>query len=171
MRGMTHSPSKKHVVRPGRRADRAELVRMMCQLLAHDGITRAEATAEVRKWFADGQGLFVLDREGRGLSAFVHVGERLYAEGCDSSPVASAEEWFVDRGVRRKGVGRALMVAAEQWALQQGHTELASDTQLWNVRSQRAHARLGFRVAEKLVSFMKPLHRRKLGKKVSPPET
>jgi aminoglycoside 6'-N-acetyltransferase I len=91
------------------------------------------------------------------MGGFIHVGTRSYAEGATESPVAFVEEWFVDRDLRRGGHGRALMRAAERWARERGHHQLASDTPLRNRRSQRAHARIGFRVAEKLVSFLKEL--------------
>jgi aminoglycoside 6'-N-acetyltransferase I len=137
-------------------ADRAELARLFAGLARETGIELDEpAHAEVRKWSK--HGVFVIDRGGGRLGGFIHVGTRPYAEGASGSPVPFVEEWFVDRDLRRRGAGRALMDAAEAWARRKGYRELASDTQLENVRSQRAHARLGFTVAEKLVSFIKEL--------------
>ena len=138
-------------VRPANRADQRELARMLEALNPHDDFDRL---AEVRTWRT---GAFVVDRGGGRLGGFIHVGTRSYAEGATESPVAFVEEWFVDRDLRRSGHGRSLMRAAEQWARQRGHRQLASDTPLKNRRSQRAHGRLGFRVAEKLVSFIKEL--------------
>jgi aminoglycoside 6'-N-acetyltransferase I len=137
--------------RAATKADRPELARMLELLNPQDDFDRL---AEVTTWRT---GAFVLDRGSGRLGGFIHVGTRAYAEGAQTSPVAFVEEWFVDKDLRKRGAGRALMKAAERWASARGHTELASDTQLHNRRSQRAHQKLGFTVAEKLVSFIKEL--------------
>jgi hypothetical protein len=41
--------------------------------------------------------------------------------------VAYLEGWYVDRDVRRHGIGAALVHAAEAWARERGYRELASD--------------------------------------------
>jgi aminoglycoside 6'-N-acetyltransferase I len=64
----------------------------------------------------------------------------------------------VDADLRGTGVGRALMVAAEEWARAQGFTELASDALLDNSVSHAAHEALGFEVVEKIVVFRKSLN-------------
>lgn len=58
---------------------------------------------------------------------------------------------------RRHGIGAALLRAAEDWARKQGCTEMASDTRLENLLSQRAHASLGFQVAERSILYRKTL--------------
>jgi len=45
----------------------------------------------------------------------------------------------------------------EQWGLEVGCSELASDALLENVDSHRAHGRLGFKEVERLVAFRKSL--------------
>jgi GNAT superfamily N-acetyltransferase len=75
--------------------------------------------------------VLVAERADRGrLAGFTEVGTRLYAEGCDTSPVAYLEGWYVDRDVRRHGIGAALARAAEVWAREHGYRELASDALL-----------------------------------------
>src|ERR1700679_2362200 len=60
---------------------------------------------------------------------FIEVGLRSHADGCDTRhPVGFIEGWYVEPAHRGRGVGRALMRVAEQWALSQGCHELASDT-------------------------------------------
>ncbi len=95
--------------------------------------------------------------DGDGLIGMIELSERAYAEGCETSPVAFVEGWFVTPARRGQGVGRALMTAAEDWARARGHREMASDTQLWNAASQAAHARLGFEEVERVVAFRKTL--------------
>ena len=85
------------------------------------------------------------------------VGTRKYAEGCTSSPVAYLEEWLVDADVRRQGVGRLLIAAAEAWAVANGYTELASDTTLDNEISLASHLALGFTEVERQINFIKKL--------------
>jgi len=79
------------------------------------------------------------------------------AESCSTSPVAFLEGWYVDSDLRRQGVGPALVRAAEAWACSRGFKEFASDTQLANTDSQRAHAAVGFIEVERLVAYRKVL--------------
>jgi aminoglycoside 6'-N-acetyltransferase I len=88
---------------------------------------------------------------------FAEVGTRAYAEGCDSSPVAFLEGWYVIPAARGTGAGRALAAAAEDWARAKGLTELGSDTQLHNEAAISAHKALGFEETERLVCFLKRL--------------
>ncbi|NUQ20530.1 MAG: GNAT family N-acetyltransferase, partial [Gemmatimonadaceae bacterium] len=60
--------------------------------------------------------VFVIDHGDGTLAGFVEVGARPYADGCATSPVGYIEAWYVDADVRRRGVGRALLAAAEGWA-------------------------------------------------------
>lgn len=82
---------------------------------------------------------------------------RDYAEGCGSRPVGYLEGWYVIPEARRRGIGRALVEAAEAWARARGCTEMASDTELANRLSQMAHSRLGYEETERLVHYRKSL--------------
>ena len=88
---------------------------------------------------------------------FAEVGLRSYAEGCETSPVGYVEGWYVDESARRRGVGRALMRAAEDWARSKGCTEIASDTEAHNEVSQEAHERLGYERVETIVVYRRSL--------------
>src|SRR5689334_8176417 len=46
----------------------------------------------------------------------VELSLRSSAAGCHTTPVAYLEGWYVVPGARGRGVGRALVAAAEQWA-------------------------------------------------------
>jgi aminoglycoside 6'-N-acetyltransferase I len=98
----------------------------------------------------------VSEAEPGRLDGFVELFVRNYAEGCEG-PTPHVEGWYVEPRSRGRGVGRALMRAAEAWAREKGFTEIASDTQLWNEASQRAHGALGFREVERVVHFRKAL--------------
>jgi aminoglycoside 6'-N-acetyltransferase I len=101
--------------------------------------------------------VLVAEREPGELVGFVEVGTRDYAEGCESSPVAFIEGWWVESSLRRSGVGARLVAAAEQWGRAHGLTEIASDTELANEISQRAHRALGYQEVERLVCFRESL--------------
>ena len=59
--------------------------------------------------------------------------------------------------MRRRSVGRALLAAAEDWAIGQGCTEFASDALLTNTTSAAAHLALGFNETVQLRCFKKTL--------------
>ena len=101
--------------------------------------------------------VFVALRPTVGLCGYIEIGERGYAEGCESSPVPYIESWWVDEDMRRRGVGAALMQAAEKWARERGHVELASDALVENKLSHKAHRALGFAEVERIVVFRKAL--------------
>lgn len=102
-------------------------------------------------------GVFVLPREDGRLAGMVEVGERSYAEGCTTSPVAYLEGWWVDPDARRQGHGRALLRAAVAWARDRGHVEMGSDTDIDNDVSVDAHRALGFEPIQRLVVFRRAL--------------
>ena len=105
--------------------------------------------------------VFLAERSKRAIG-FIEVGLRSHADGCDGRrPVGYVEGWYVVPGERGRGVGRALLDAAEVWARKQGCIEMASDTWLHNRASQRAHLALGFEIAERSVLFRKSLRRRR----------
>jgi aminoglycoside 6'-N-acetyltransferase I len=100
---------------------------------------------------------FVSRRSEGGLCGFIEVALRPFAEGCQSRPVAYIEGWYVDPDSRWRGVGKSLVVAAEQWARSQGCKEMASDTEVCNLDGEEAHRRLGYTECSRLVHFKKGL--------------
>ena len=100
---------------------------------------------------------FVADRDDGTLGGFVEAGLRKYAEGCDTSPVGYIEGWYVDADLRAQGLGRALVRAAEDWAIAKGCVEMGSDTWLDNEVSYCAHLAIGYQEAERLIHFNKRL--------------
>ena len=139
------------------RADDAEWLRMRCALWPED--SAAEHRAGMAEWLARPDSVvFVAARAGAGsLAGFVEVGTRAYADGCNSSPVAYLEGWYVDPDRRRMGIGAALVRAAEEWARARGLREFASDALLDNLTSHRAHEALGFSEVERAVRYRKAL--------------
>jgi GNAT superfamily N-acetyltransferase len=61
--------------------------------------------------------------------------------------------------MRRRGVGGALLRAAEAWGIQQGCTEFGSDSRLDNRVSRLAHLALGFEETGCVRTYRKNLRR------------
>lgn len=80
-----------------------------------------------------------------------------YVNGTASSPVGFLEGWYVVPQWRGRGLGAALLAAAEQWAREHGCSEFASDSLLDNRAAHAAHRACGFEETERVVYFRKPL--------------
>jgi aminoglycoside 6'-N-acetyltransferase I len=120
------------------------------------GEDEAEDAAE---WLARPNAIVIVAERSAdaGLAGFIEIAARPYADGCDTSPVAFLEGWYVDEDVRRMGIGTALVRAGEEWARRRGYRELASDALLDNTTSHRAHVALGFAEVERAVRYRKDL--------------
>jgi aminoglycoside 6'-N-acetyltransferase I len=95
---------------------------------------------------------FVAEESNGALVGFLKAGLRSHADGCDvSRAVGYVEGWYVVESHRKRGVGRKLMAAVEEWARSQGCLEMASDALLGNNVSELAHAALGFAVVDRCV--------------------
>jgi aminoglycoside 6'-N-acetyltransferase I len=98
----------------------------------------------------------VADVDGE-IVGFAEVGVRAYAEDCLTSPVGYLEGIYVSEVSRERGVGRALVAAAEAWARKLGCTEMASDRELANDASGAFHAAVGFEEVVRIVCYKKAL--------------
>jgi len=144
-------------IRPVARRDRAEWRRMRTGLWPE---SPADHGPEIDAFLASPPRdaiVLVAEREPGRLGGFVEVRIRSHAEGCTSSPVAYIEGWWVDPDLRRAGVGRRLVTAAEAWARSRGLTEMASDSSASNRGGQAAHRGLGYERVERIVCFRKRL--------------
>lgn len=101
--------------------------------------------------------VFVAERPEGGLCGLLEVSLHPFAYGCDTQPVGYLEGWYVDPDMRRQGIGKALVAAAEAWARAQGCVEMASDCELDNTLSLQAHLAIGYEEVERLIHFRKPL--------------
>jgi aminoglycoside 6'-N-acetyltransferase I len=146
-------------VRSATRADTADWLRMRNALWPeYDSPWHA---LEVEQFF-DGKlsmplaVLLAVDDDGAAIG-FAELSIRAYAEDCMTDRVAYLEGWYVAPHARRKGIGRALVSAAEEWARTQGCTEFGSDAVIDNEISARAHLALGFEETVQIRCFRKSL--------------
>jgi aminoglycoside 6'-N-acetyltransferase I len=134
-------------VRPAEPGDAASLLDMHLALWP-DG-SEAEHAEEIDRFFAgqaEGRPAEVLvAQDGKGqVVGFAELAIRPYAEGCRSDRVAYLEGWYVEPTMRRRGIGRALVAAAEDWGRLQRCTEFASDADPEDDVSAAAHRAAGF---------------------------
>ena len=133
-------------VRPAQPRDAAAWLQLR-RALWPEG-SEAEHRADIDRFFAGDPReplAVLLAEDGAGCPVgLAELSIRAYAEGCGSNRVAYLEGWFVVPKARRSGVGRALIVAAEEWGRSQGCSEFASDAQPDNEVSAAAHRALGF---------------------------
>ncbi|MBL7813954.1 MAG: GNAT family N-acetyltransferase [Saprospiraceae bacterium] len=103
------------------------------------------------------QQVFIAENKEGNLIGFIEANIREYAEGCDTDNVGFIEGWFVLPDYRRQNIGKKLVETAENWAKQQGCTEMASDTHIHNELSIDAHTKLGYEEVERIICFRKKL--------------
>ncbi len=145
------------LIRPLEPQDRSEWMRLRRALWPD---CSNETHALEMEQYANRAGMdvvMVVARDDGRLGGFAEVSVRDRVDGSTAKRVAYLEGWFVDPDLRRQGHGRKLIESAERWAVARGLTELASDAELRNPESLKAHEALGFRETFRLVHFLKSL--------------
>jgi aminoglycoside 6'-N-acetyltransferase I len=146
-------------IRTGGRADRDAWLRLREALWP---AAPGEHAAEIDRLLRDAaeaawpQAALLAEVKGHAVG-LAEVSVRPVAEGCASQRVGYLEGWYVEPACRRRGVGRALVAAFEDWARARGCRELASDTEHDNELSCRAHLALGFEDAGLVRCFRRSL--------------
>jgi aminoglycoside 6'-N-acetyltransferase I len=160
MKNYEQTPDPQMIIRRAAPADHDEWLRLRMALWPDT--PAEEVQQEMASFLREDAGMVVLvaARPDGRLGGFVEAGTRPYAEGCTTAPVGYLEGWYVDPDLRRTGVGRALVEAAEGWARERGMQEMASDALIDNEVSYRAHLALGYREVERVICFHKNLEPR-----------
>jgi len=117
--------------------------KILAKFISGDGVEVVEA--------------LVIETADEGVLGFIELNLRNYAEGSKESQVPYIEGWYVSEPYQQMGYGKQLIQAAEEWAINGGYRELASDTELTNENSIQIHKHLGFKETERLVCFIKQL--------------
>ena len=81
-----------------------------------------------------------------------------YVEGTNSSPVGYLEAIYVKKEYRKCGYGKELLNHCEEWAIEKGCTEFASDCELTNDTSLAFHLNMGFTEANRIICFTKKIN-------------
>jgi aminoglycoside 6'-N-acetyltransferase I len=143
-------------VRPAVPADAASLARLR-HALWPDG-SEADHRRDIERFFASPQrAANLIAEDASGLLGFAELAIRPYAEGCESGRVGFLEGWYVVPEARRRGIGRQLVTAGEQWARSMGCTEFGSDAEADNALGATAHRALGFEEVGLVRCFRKDL--------------
>jgi aminoglycoside 6'-N-acetyltransferase I len=99
---------------------------------------------------------FIANGEDGTPLGFAEISVRRdYVNGCETSPVIYLEGIFVQPSYRGQGISGGLSRAAEAWGAAQGIREFASDSDIDNELSIRAHLGLGFKETDRIVCFRK----------------
>ena len=123
---------------------------------------KEELEQEFRDLLKDGGcALFLASEGGRDIGFAQCQLRHDYVEGTDSSPVGYLEGIYVREDSRRRGTARALLRCCEDWAARLGCREFASDCELENGESLAFHLKNGFREANRIICFTKPLEQPK----------
>ena len=117
--------------------------------------------SEIKAYFdgtsTDIKQAFILDNEYGRSVGFLELNIREFAEGSRHPRVPYVEAWYIDDAFQGQGYGKLLMNVAEKWAKEQGFSEIASDTEVTNIKSIAIHKQLGFRETERVVCFLKEI--------------
>ncbi|MEP6508994.1 MAG: GNAT family N-acetyltransferase [Gemmatimonadales bacterium] len=144
-------------VRRYRESDWPEWLRMARELFSEEDIEND--IAEMREFLARVDGaIIVASREAGGpLAGYVEVGARSVVDGCATSPVGYIEALWVDPDVRRQGLARALLDAAEKWSAEQGYKEMGSDVLIDNDVSHETHRKAGYTEVSRVITYRKDI--------------
>jgi len=110
---------------------------------------------ELAESLADAEGaVFLACLAGGEAVGFAEVRLRHdYVNGTESSPVGFLEGWYVQPSWQGHAVGRALLMAVQDWTRAAGCSELASDSRVEDVHAHAAHRACGFEETERVVYF------------------
>ncbi len=144
-------------VRPLQEKDIGEWFRLRKQLW--EGSADEEHKAEMLDIYehTETQLVLVAETEDEKLIGFLEASIRPFVEDCHTEHVGYLEGWFVEPEYRKNGIGRKLVRDAESWARSKGCEEMASDSELGNDLSLKAHLNLGYEETSRLVHLRKDL--------------
>lgn len=101
---------------------------------------------------------FALAKDDDKCIGFIDISIRTdHVEGSYSDKTPYLEAIYVKAEYRRKNVASILLESGENWVKNKGFRQLASDTEITNLLSQKFHQKSGFKVVNTIVCFVKDL--------------
>jgi ribosomal protein S18 acetylase RimI-like enzyme len=140
------------VFRPARSADAAGLVGLV-EELGYPAPTAAVAERLARLLERVDQAVFLAEEEGE-IRGWIHVQE---FHALASDPTGLVTGLVVDRAARRRGLGRALMGMAEDWARARGLASLRLRARAARTDAHAFYRGLGYELAKRQLQFRKEL--------------
>ena len=123
--------------------------------------TNDSHVSEIKEYF-EGSSIDVIQvyvaEVGVEIVGFMELNIRNFAEGSRKPKLPYVEAWYIKPAYQGQGYGKRLIQQAEKWAVSQGYSELASDTEIDNHQSIAIHGNLGFTETERIVCFLKRLN-------------
>lgn len=107
--------------------------------------------------YEETQLVLIAETSDNKLIGFLEASIRPFVEDCTTDQVGYLEGWYVEPQFRRSGVGAVLVKTAEDWARKKGCREMASDSEIGNDISLKAHLKLGYEETSRLVHLRKDL--------------
>jgi aminoglycoside 6'-N-acetyltransferase I len=133
-----------------------ELTRIALEL--YTGNEFEELQAEVLEMLKSTKHHFLLYYDSDHLVGFMHLSIREdYVEGSVASPTGYLEGVYVKPELRRNGISTKLFHEGKKWLLEKGCTQIGSDTEIDNQDSYHLHMGLGFKEANRLITFIQDL--------------
>ncbi len=91
--------------------------------------------------------------DGEKEIGLLEMSLRNFVDGCLTGPVAYVEGIFINKEYRGRGYGRKIIHKAKAWGKSRGCSEMASDSELHNVESQKFHNAMGFEETYRIVQY------------------
>ena len=145
----------KELIRKAEESDFDEWVKARCDLWPTTD--REGHLSEIQTLIHDKKFSCYLALYENKIIGFLETYIRPFANGCDEQPVLFVEGIWVHKAWRRKRVAEGLIYHLEEWAKDNGHKEIGSDSALNNTSAHLAHKAWGFQETTRVVYFKKDL--------------
>ena len=144
-------------IRMPEEGDQAEWLRLRQALWPDCALEQHELEMGTVLADADRAAAFVSPADRERLAGFIEVALRPWREECPGTPVGYVESLYVAPEERGRGVGDALLAAAEAWASSRGCRTRAADARLDNDSARALHRRRGYEEVGQRVRLRKRL--------------
>lgn len=136
------------------RPDDAERVALLCEQLGY-----ASSKEQVLRYHAglavdEDQTILVAEAPAGQVVGWVHVHGHHWLGGLSHARIAGL---VVDQSHRGRGIGKALVQAAEAWALERGYQEVVLNSNVVRERAHQFYRDLGYAVVKTQYQFRKGL--------------